>query len=194
MSATSADVHTAAHPRQRQRRAASIATIRPWATGERTTRMWSWCGKEMSAGVEPAARDQRPVLKARHRSSDESHRLAGLRHSGGRAKLGSPESMTTAEECDSGARLRSATAPRNDAISFVCIAFFPAGFISQAAMRRAALRGCAAGSREFRRSRRRTGASASLIGIDDRRPARRSRRPRPDPWPWSPTPSVRVSR
>ena len=53
-SATSAPVHTATTPGAPSAAPTSTARSRPYATGERTTRMVSWCGNETSAANRPA--------------------------------------------------------------------------------------------------------------------------------------------
>src|SRR3984957_9354725 len=60
MSRTSAKVHTAATPRSARAALVSTPTSRPFATGERTTRIVSWRGKPMSAAYWP-----RPVTSGR---------------------------------------------------------------------------------------------------------------------------------
>ena len=64
-SATSAPVHTATTPGAPRAARRSTARSRPNATGERTTRMVSWCGNEMSAANRPA-----PVRAAGPRGFD----------------------------------------------------------------------------------------------------------------------------
>src|SRR5262249_43647408 len=49
----SAAVQTATTPGSARAADVSIATILPWAWFERTIRMWSWCGNEMSAAKRP---------------------------------------------------------------------------------------------------------------------------------------------
>ena len=62
-SATSAWVQTAATPASARAAAVSTSSRRPRATGERTTRMWSWPAKEMSAAKRP-----RPLSSGRSSS------------------------------------------------------------------------------------------------------------------------------
>ena len=58
--ATSAPVQTAATPAVRRARLVSICLIRPAATVERTTRMWSWSKNRISSPNRPSPRSSGP--------------------------------------------------------------------------------------------------------------------------------------